>query len=144
MKTSDVITDLQNYTLYRLALANTRDAIEECEREIIIVRSAINEDKPIDSSNYDNQKVISDLLKKKISLETNYDLNRRRVRRIARGLAALSDDERKVLNLFYINRPRGYVDILCEELAVERSQVYRIKNRALYKFTVSQYGSPEK
>lgn len=58
-----------------------------------------------------------------------------RIRGIERALGDLDEDEARVLDLFYINRIHGASDRLCEILCVERSHVYRIKQRALEKFS---------
>lgn len=60
--------------------------------------------------------------------------------RVDRGLQALDERERKILNGFYIHRTAGYIDRLCDELHYEKSMIYRIKDEALYKFTIAMYG----
>ena len=52
------------------------------------------------------------------------------------GLEVLTDDERKVLDRFYIKPARGNVDRLCEEFGIEKSQVYARKIR---RFTILQF-----
>jgi len=59
------------------------------------------------------------------------------------GLEVLTDDERKVLDRFYIKPARGNVDRLCEEFGIEKSQVYARKDSALHHFTISLYGCAE-
>ena len=61
----------------------------------------------------------------------------------AAGLEVLTDDERKVLDRFYINPARGNVDRLCEEFGIEKSQVYARKDSALHHFTICLYGCAE-
>lgn len=56
------------------------------------------------------------------------------------GLKALTPQQRLVLEKFYVNRNDGYIEDLCEELCVEKSTVYRIKNAALEMFVATQYG----
>ena len=59
------------------------------------------------------------------------------------GLGVLDDEERLVLDRFYIHRGKGNVSRLCEELAVEQSSIYRRRDAALRKFTVALYGCAE-
>ena len=59
------------------------------------------------------------------------------------GLGVLDEDERLVLDRFYIHRSKGNVNRLCEELGVEKPTVYRRRNRALYLFTIALYGAIE-
>ena len=76
-------------------------------------------------------------------LKLVYHADRRLVRLIDRGLSALSKEERLVIDLFYIDRPRDYIEELIKRLGYERAQIYRIKDNALYKFTVNMYGITE-
>ena len=59
------------------------------------------------------------------------------------ALETLSREEQLVLQQFYIQRERGHMDRLCRELGVEEASVYRLKNRALEKFTMALYGPEE-
>ncbi len=73
-------------------------------------------------------------------LKKNYNAVAKSIKRVERGLSVLDDRERKILNGFYIHRMPGYIDKLTEELFCEKSTVYRVKDEALYKFTVAMYG----
>lgn len=56
------------------------------------------------------------------------------------ALSALSDEERLLLDSFYIERCDKCVERLCEKLCLERAQVYRKKHAALRRFTLLLYG----
>ena len=60
-----------------------------------------------------------------------------------KGLVALDQKERRVLDGFYINPIDNHVVKLCEELNIEKSSLYRLKDTALKKFTRSEYGIVE-
>lgn len=62
---------------------------------------------------------------------------------VERGLSVLTGEERLILDRFYIHRSKGNVDRLCEELCVERSRVYKLKDQALRHFTLALYGVTE-
>lgn len=51
-------------------------------------------------------------------------------------LEYLSERERCVLWHFYIQRTDDYIEILNEKLCVERSQIYRLKDKAIRKFAM--------
>lgn len=59
------------------------------------------------------------------------------------GLAVLSDEEAHILDMFYVHPEIGNVDRLCDELCVEKSQVYRRKDAALRHYTLARYGCVE-
>lgn len=57
------------------------------------------------------------------------------------ALDSLSEDERLVLELFYVHRRKGHVEELQERLNCEASTVYRLKNTALQKLHDRVYGA---
>ena len=59
------------------------------------------------------------------------------------GLSVLDDEERLVLDRFYIHRAKGNVGELCERLNVEQATVYRKRDIALRRFTIALYGPLE-
>lgn len=59
---------------------------------------------------------------------------------VDRALSALDGQEITVLRRLYLQPERNGVDKLCEELAAERSTVYRRRDAALRKFTMAMYG----
>ena len=76
-------------------------------------------------------------------LKTSLVYARDWVARVDHGLSALSDEERLILDRFYINPAKGNVDRLCEELYLEKSTVYERKDRALRHYTLARYGCVE-
>ena len=60
------------------------------------------------------------------------------------ALARLSEEERLVLELMYINRQRGAVGRLREELHLEDERsVYKRADKALKRLTIAMYGATE-
>ncbi len=76
-------------------------------------------------------------------LAENIRVVRRLIELINKGLGALDEREYRVLELFYINRQPNHVERLMDELGYEKSHVYRIRDQALYKFTIGMYGLTE-
>ena len=62
---------------------------------------------------------------------------------VDRALSALSSDEQLILRQLYILPKSGALDQLVEELGMERSSIYRHRDKALSKFTLSLYGAQE-
>lgn len=71
--------------------------------------------------------------------KTNLDL----VRWIEKGLNCLSDEERDVLDYFYITRPKRYIDKLMAKYYCSKTTAYEMKDKALKKFTCCMYGLEE-
>lgn len=76
-------------------------------------------------------------------LELNIHSTRRLLKLVRRGLDALDAQEKQVLESFYIRRTSDYIDRLSEALCCERPTLYRLKDRALYRFTRAMYGITE-
>lgn len=62
---------------------------------------------------------------------------------VDKALAALDDEERLVLNRFYIHRAKGNVGELCERMNLEKTAVYDRRDKALRRFTIALYGITE-
>ena len=62
---------------------------------------------------------------------------------VDKALAVLDNEERLVLDRFYIHWTRGNVGELCERLNVEQATVYRKRDSALRRFTIALYGVAE-
>ena len=59
------------------------------------------------------------------------------------GLAVLDEEERHILDRFYIHPAKGNVDRLCDELHLEKTRVYELKDKALRHFALALYGVVE-
>ena len=66
--------------------------------------------------------------------------NRKSVDAIEKSLESLANDEYLILDMCYIHPRKNGIDMLCEELCIERSAVYERRNKALEKFTTTLYG----
>lgn len=73
-------------------------------------------------------------------MQRTYNENREFIADIDCCLQVLSDREKLVIHHFYLERTWDYIDILSEKLGVERSQLYRIKDRAMKKLVLAYYG----
>ena len=86
-----------------------------------------------------------DLIVEKDRLKALYRVNRQRQKIIKRGLDSLSDTESKVINCFYIQNMKysAAVDRLRDEIGYEEASINRIRNKALYHYTLAEFGLPE-
>ena len=58
-----------------------------------------------------------------------------------RGLGALDDEERKVLEKLYMANTPKTSSLIAKELGYEVRTLYRLRDRALQKFTLAMYGA---
>lgn len=64
----------------------------------------------------------------------------RELSKIEKGMEALNDYQRDLIEMFYVEKDGCDAEALTERWFKERSSIYRDKNRALEQFTRSIYG----
>lgn len=69
-----------------------------------------------------------------------YDANREYLQDMDCRMTVLDEREMTVIHHFYIERTWDYIEILNEKLGVERSQIYRIKDKAMKKLCTAYFG----
>ena len=132
---------LRDYENRKEALSNIPIQIKTLEEEFTGIRSATTDATPVQggSDNRREEMLVNNIERRK-ELEFNYGIVRREVFLTEKGLKALTEEEQRILELFYIVKSRKSVERICEELLVSRAEFYRRKNEALRKFTMAVYG----
>lgn len=80
---------------------------------------------------------------KREAVKKNLELAHAHVSLVEKGLSVLDEEERVALDMMVANRAKGNVDRLCERWSVEKTEVYRRKDKALRAFTLALYGATE-
>ena len=132
--------DLRNYQRRVDSLENSREKIKALQDQMKSVKSGMSDATPVMGGGNKAQENMVNCIAECERLEYTIKATERLVALVERGLNTLTDEERRVLDLFYIHRQRGHVERLMEEMHLETSQIYRIKDAALYKFTTTIYG----
>lgn len=133
-------SDLRNYIKRKESLDNIKERVRALQDEICSIKSASCDSVPIQGGgNRMEDSLINNIVKRK-RLALAYRATSRLVLLTERGLESLTERERMVLEKFYIRRIPNHVGWLMDELVIEQSQVYRIKDDALYNFTVAMFG----
>lgn len=135
------IDDLRKYEKMRHSLVSIREKQAALDLQSGVIRSSFRDSEPVSGSGSSGaeDRLISNIVERE-RLDGNYQAVEKLVAQIDAALAMLDDQERLVLERFYINRCPGYIDRLCQELGYEQRQVYRKKDVALHHFTVAMYG----
>ena len=94
------------------------------------------------NGNRQQEDILLDAITERDDLKLWLTAQRRRVGLIEQGLSALENDEKYLLTMFFIDRPRegGHAEIICEKLGVEVATAYRMKDAALRRFVMEEYG----
>lgn len=137
------IQRLNDYEARKLSLETIPNDRKACELAITTIRAARTDGEPVKGGGNHREDVLINNIMKRDELANNLEIAERECAIVESALNTLAQDERRILYLFYINRPRGHVELLSDELCVERSRVYELKDIALKKFTLACYGVVE-
>ena len=136
----EAINDLRCHEKRKAALESLADEIRELRSRTYGSSSPAADAVPVQggSSTAEERWVAAiDELERKKEV---YRLTKRRVDAVERGLAALDEQQREILETFFINRVKGGADYLAEKLHLERTRVYELRESAIRDFTMARYG----
>ena len=141
MKYTDwIIPRLRDLEQERAALKNIPERILVLEMAFDGLKAANTDGTVVSGGENHREEAMLANIAERDELKHNLEITKREVEQVDAALAELSQEERLVLERFYIHREHGHVDRLCEELNMEKSQVYNIKNRALVKLARMLHG----
>ena len=139
----EAMEKLKSYNAKKQALRSIPEEIARLELEMRSIRSAASDGTPVSGGGSGREdRYLSNIVHRE-ELSRSLEQAKVWVSLVDAGLAILSQEERLVLDRFYINPARGNVDRLCGEMGIEKSQVYARKDSALHHFTISLYGCTE-
>lgn len=131
---------LRKYAARKNSLTNIAEELRALQARATGIRSATLDGTPVRCGGNGRENYLLSNLVRREELENNLQEAEIWVEGVDRALAVLTDEERLVLDRFYIHPGRGNVERLCEELCVEKSSVYRRRDRAIRNFTFAYYG----
>lgn len=132
--------DLRCYTKRKSALDNIRDQIMTLQLEQKSIKACTADSEPVKGGGSKTEDRWINNIVKIERLSLSYSAAKKIVSLIEKGLDGLTEEQKDFLTQFYIDRQDGHVERLMEKYHIETSQVYRIKDEALYYFTVTMYG----
>ncbi len=139
----EAIDKLKNYEAHREALENIPKEIKRLESAYAGIRSATTDGTPVSGGGNTREDFMLSNIVHRDELKRRLREARLWVAQVDKALAVLDDEERLVLDRFYIHRAKGNVGELCERLNVEQATVYRKRDSALRRFTIALYGVTE-
>ena len=141
MKYTDwIIPRLRDLEQEREALQNIPERINTLELAFAGLRASSTDGDVVSGGENHREEAMLANIAERDRLRLNLELTRREVHQVEKALSQLSPDEALVLERFYVHREPGHVERLCEELNMEKSQVYNIKNRALVRLARMLHG----
>ena len=138
------IQRLRDYESRRNSLELIPEQLETLEMNFTAIRAASTDGTPTrdGTSNRREDALISNIAMRD-ELKNNLAIAKREIEITEKGLEALTVEQHKILYSFFVNRPYRHIELLCEELHVEKTKLYQMKDEALKKFTLACYGVVE-
>lgn len=134
---------LKQYEAKKQSLQSIPQEIARLELAMKSIRSATADGTPVQGGGSGREDMLLSNIVHRQELERSLEQAKKWVKIVEGGLAVLGEDERLILDRFYINPAPGNVDRLCGELGIEQATVYRRREKALHHFTLSLYGCSE-
>ena len=140
---SFAVQRLKNYEARQSAAESIPERIKMLELEASAIKAGAGDGMPkAHGDNKSEAQLIGNIAKRE-ELKENLEITRREISLTEKGLDVLTEEEKRVLYIFFVNRPARHIELLCEELHVEKSKLYTLKDEALKKFTLACYGVVE-
>ena len=140
---NEAMEKLRRYDVMRQALRNIPEEIERLKAEATALRSASTDSFFIRGSGGRQEDARINNIIKRQELEQALRQVRHWLAVTERGLLALDEEQRTILQRLYLYPQKGAIERLCSELGLEQSSVYRKRDQALHRFTVALYGFVE-
>lgn len=138
------VDKLKQYEAKRLSLEIIPREIEEIETTMTSIRSARVDGTAIkNSSGNGREAMLLNCIVKKDELKRNLECAKLWISIVEKALSILDQEERVILDRFFIQSERCAADRLAGDLHIEVSTVYRRREKALRKFTIALYGLTE-
>ena len=137
---NEAIERLGKYTAMRQAVEIIPLELKRLEQNSTGLRGKRTDSVRVSSSPSRQEDVLIGNMIKKEELTRSYDNAKVWVSITDQALAALTHEEEQILRRMYICPTKGVVNLLCNELGVEQSSIYRKRDQALYHFTIALYG----
>ena len=139
----EAIDKLKNYEARREALENIPKEIKRLESAYAGIRSATTDGTPVSGGGNTREDSMLSNIVHRDELKRRLKEARLWVAQVDKALAVLDDEERLVLDRFYIHRTNDSVGELCDRLNLEKTAVYDRREKALRHFTIALYGITE-
>lgn len=139
----EAIDKLRQYEAKKIALSNIPEEITRLESAMESIRSTTSDSTPVSGSGSRREDMLLSNIVCREELTRNLEQSKTWVDIVDAGLGILSEEEKLILDRFYIHPEKGAAERLASELCVDIKTVYRRKDAALRRFTISLYGGTE-
>lgn len=139
----EAIEKLGQYDAKRQSLRSIPTEIARLETVAQRIRSAQMDGVAVKSSGSRQEDMLLNNIIQREELNWSLEQAQQWVSLVDSGLSVLGDEERLILDRFYIRGEKGAADSLAGDLAMDVKTVYRRKDAALRRFTIALWGCVE-
>ena len=133
--------DLMKLNKWKFAILQIQSELETLDAEYAAIKATNYDKMPAGSGDNLQEEKLVTAIAQKDQKEAELKLNQMRVADLERLLGQLTDDERRIIERMVINQEKYAADSLSDELGYERTQLYRLKNRALMHLAQLRHGA---
>lgn len=134
---------LRGYEAQKQALESIPMELRRLESACTGLRSAAADRAPVSGGGEGREDALLSNIVHRDELKRRLKEARLWVAQVDKALSVLDDEERLVLDRFYIHRTKDSVGELCDRLNLEKTAVYDRREKALRHFTIALYGITE-
>lgn len=139
----EALEKLRSYERMRVAERNLKLEIRRLKLEERRISSSRADVVAVRQSGSQAEERLLDNMQRRQALEEALEQTRCWIRVTDAALGTLDKKERLILWRLYIQSDPSTIALLCEQLGVEKSSVYRNRDKALQKFIQALYGAAE-
>jgi DNA-directed RNA polymerase specialized sigma subunit len=139
----EAVDKLKCYEARKSSITRAEEELQRLTMEISRIRSATSDSTPVSGGTSTREDALINNIAKRDELKLARKISRIWVDQVDGAFSLLDEQERQILDYFFVHRQKGNVDRLCEILGVERTRVYERKDDALRHFTIALYGLTE-
>ena len=139
----EAVDKLKCYEAKQTSMERAREEMRRLEDDMTRIRSATTDGTPVSGGTSIREDAMVNNITRRGELKVAMREAAAWVKIVDGGLAVLDEEERHILDRFYIHRAKGNVERLCDELHLEKTRVYELKDKALRHFTLALYGVVE-
>ena len=139
----EAVEKLRMYEAKKNAIQSIPEEISRLEIAMESIRSATSDGTSVAGGGSRREDMLLSNIVHRGELERSLEQAKKWVALVDAGLEILTKEERLLLDRFYIHPERGIAERLAEELNLDVKTVYKRKDAALRRFTISLYGGTE-
>lgn len=140
---TEAMEKLRRFEAMRRSLVSLPEEIRRLEIEAGGLRGVTTDKTPVKGGGSRREDALLNNIVHRMELQRSLEQAESWVKNTQGALGVLTPQERLILLRFYIYPEKGALERLCAEMGLEKSSLYRHRDRALEKFTVALYGIEE-